>query len=95
VLEPLAISSDVLVERIVSTGQATPPGEWLEQDRDEWVTLLAGEAELSFEDGSVVRLVPGDHVVIPARERHRVEWTQSDPPCIWVAVHASGMERSS
>jgi cupin 2 domain-containing protein len=30
------------LERIVSTGQATPVGEWYDQDSDEWVVLLAG-----------------------------------------------------
>ena len=86
--ERLVAGDGVLIERIVSTGQATPAAEWLEQDRDEWVALLDGEAELVYDDGSRLRLVAGDHVVIPAGERHRVEWTRADPPCIWLAVHA-------
>ena len=93
--ERLAISSGVLVERILSTGQATPAGEWLDQQRDEWVALLAGEAELAFEDGSRLRLGAGDHVLIHAGERHRVEWTRRDPPCLWLAVHASGLVRTA
>jgi cupin 2 domain-containing protein len=84
--ETLAAGGDVLVERIVSTGQATPPGEWLAQDGDEWVVLLTGEAELSYEDGARLRLGPGDHVLIPAGERHRVESTSVEPPCVWLAV---------
>jgi cupin 2 domain-containing protein len=82
----------VLVERIVSAGQTTPAGEWLEQERDEWVVLLEGEVELVYEDGSRLRLGPGDHVLIPAGERHRVEWTRADPPCIWLAVHADELK---
>ena len=78
----------VAIERIVSTGQATPAGEWLQQERDDWVVLLVGEAELGYDDGSRLRLGAGDHVMIPAGERHRVEWTRVDPPCIWLAVHA-------
>jgi cupin 2 domain-containing protein len=78
----------VTLERIVSAGHASASGHWLEQGRDEWVALLEGEAELAFEDGSRLRLGPGDHVLIPAGERHRVDWTRSDPPCIWLAVHA-------
>ena len=81
----------VAIERIVSTGQATPAGEWLQQDRDEWVVLVEGEAELAYDDGLRVRLSSGDHLVIPAGERHRVEWTRRDPPCIWLAVHAAGL----
>jgi len=82
------------VERIVSQGHATPVGDWLEQERDEWVVLLEGDAELVYDDGSRLRLSAGDHVVIPAGERHRVEWTRADPPCIWLAVHADDLSRS-
>ena len=53
--------------------------------------LLEGEAELNYDDGSRVRLGPGDYVVIPAGARHRVEWTRVEPPCIWLAVHAEGL----
>ena len=91
-VEALARGEGVLVERIVSTGQATAPGEWLAGERDEWVVLLAGEAELSFESGAL-RLESGDYVLIPAGERHRVESTSSDPPCVWLAVHAAGLAR--
>ena len=79
------------VERIVSTGQASPPGEWYTQHRDEWVVLLQGEAELAYDDGTRLRVGSGDYVLIPAGERHRVEWTREDPPCIWLAVHADGL----
>jgi cupin 2 domain-containing protein len=89
--ERLAGGGDVLVERIVSAGQATPSGEWLEQERDEWVALLQGHAELSFADGSRVALGPGDALLIASRTRHRVEHTSDDPPCIWLAVHATSL----
>jgi cupin 2 domain-containing protein len=82
----------VLVERIVSSGQASPPGHWFAQERDEWVVLLQGHAELAYEDGSRLRLGAGDHVVIASGERHRVEWTRADPPCIWLAVHADELK---
>ena len=90
-MEQVAVGEGVAIERIVSAGQATPAGEWLEQERDEWVVLLEGEAELAYEDGSRVRLSAGDHVVIPAGTRHRVEWTRTEPPCIWLAVHADDL----
>ena len=89
--EPLAEGAGVLVERIVSTGQSTPQGEWLESTRDEWVVLLQGDAELGFDDGSRMTLSPGDHVLIEAMRRHRVERTSAEPPCIWLAVHAAGL----
>ena len=75
------------IERIVSTGQATPPGRWYDQAGDEWVALLAGRATLRLEDRGLVELAPGDWLLLPARLRHRVEATSADPPCVWLAVH--------
>ncbi len=85
------VSSDnitnITIERIISTGQKTPPNQWLEQDRDEWVMLLQGESELSFEDGRRKRLKAGDYLLIPKDIKHRVESTSSEPSCIWLAVY--------
>ena len=86
--ETLAKSRDVTVERIVSTGQATSPGEWLCQDRHEWVALLRGRAALTFADEATPReLAAGDHLMIPGGTRHRVDWTSPDEPTLWLAVH--------
>ncbi len=75
------------IERIVSRGQATPAGEWLVQERAEWVMVLRGSAALRFEGEVAPRvLAPGDYVAIPAQCRHRVEWTASSEPTIWLAV---------
>jgi len=77
----------VRVERIVSTGQASPPGYWYDQAEDEFVVLLAGEALLTIEGRpEPLRLTPGTWVDLPARCRHRIEWTQADPPTVWLAV---------
>ena len=63
------------IERIVSTGQASPPGFWYDQPDDEFVVLLTGAARLRFEDGDVtIDMKPGDWVEIPAHVRHRVEF---------------------
>jgi cupin 2 domain-containing protein len=78
----------VRIERIVSTGQASPPGFWYEQPDDEFVVLISGAARLRFEaDDLSLDLKPGDWVEIPAHTRHRVEWTQADPPTVWLAIH--------
>jgi len=78
----------VRIERIVSTGQASPPGFWYDQPDDEFVVLLTGAACLRFENGDVtLDMKPGDWVEIPAHVRHRVESTQADPPTVWLAVH--------
>lgn len=90
-VEVLAESAGARVERIVSTGQATPPGEWYDSDRDEWVALLTGAARLRFEAEPAPRaLAPGDWLRIPAHARHRVEWTDPARPTVWLAVHFDG-----
>ena len=78
------------IERIVSTGQASPPGVWFDQDWAEWVVVLAGSAGLMIEGEATPRiLAPGDYVEIPPHVRHRVEWTDADEPTVWLAVHAT------
>jgi cupin 2 domain-containing protein len=74
------------IERIVSTGQASPPGFWYDQPQAEWVLVLQGEARLAFEDEPAPRLLqPGDFVDIAPHRRHRVESTAA--PTVWLAVH--------
>ena len=76
------------LERIVSSGQITPPGTWLTQDRNEWVLLLQGRAKMRFESSdSFYDLKPGDAVLIPAGCSHRVEWTHPDQKTVWLALH--------
>lgn len=88
VFEPLLEARGIRLERIISTGQATPVGEWLVQDWDEWVVLLAGEAKLVIEGESAVREIkPDDWIIIPAGVRHRVESTSEDLPTVWLALH--------
>ena len=85
--ESIVSNDNILIERIISTGQTTPLGEWYDQDRDEWVILLQGKAVLSYEDGSQIELQAGDYLFIPAHQKHRVESTSTEPPCIWLAIH--------
>lgn len=88
VFETLVETGSLRLERIVSTGHSSPPGEWYDQDRDEWVALLSGSATLRFEDpNELVQLSPGDWLLIPARRRHRVEATATDSESIWIALH--------
>ncbi len=92
--ETLIDSGAVRIERIFSRGQATPEGEWYDQDRDEWVLLVCGSAGLLFEDESLPHtLGAGDHVFIPARCRHRVAWTDPAADTVWLAVHLPDSDR--
>jgi cupin 2 domain-containing protein len=77
----------VRIERIVSHGQASPPGFWYDQDEHEWVTVLTGQAVLRLDGQSEsVVLSPGDTLHLPAHCRHRVERTDPLTPTIWLAV---------
>jgi cupin 2 domain-containing protein len=84
---PLLSRPGLRIERIVSTGQASPPDFWYDQAEDEWVILLAGSAGLAIEGEAERTLAPGDYVVLPAGKRHRVTWTDASRPTVWLAVH--------
>jgi cupin 2 domain-containing protein len=76
------------IERIVSTGQTTPEGQWYDQEADEWVLVVAGAARLCIEGEPADReLNEGDWILLPAHRRHRVTWTRAEPPTVWLAVH--------
>ncbi|MBL1257786.1 cupin domain-containing protein [Methylocystis sp. Sn-Cys] len=82
------------IERIVSTGQASQPGLWYDQEQAEWVVLLGGSAGLLFEGEAAPRILrPGDYVDIPAHARHRIEWTDANEPTVWLAVHVGAKAR--
>jgi cupin 2 domain-containing protein len=84
----LFATAGLKIERIVSRGQATSEGEWLDQAQAEWVLLVSGSAAVHFESESSPReLKPGDYLLIPPHTRHCVAWTDKDHPTIWLAVH--------
>lgn len=80
------IGGDVVIERIVSTGQSSPPDFYYEQEKNEFVILLKGAATLEIE-GRIIDLLPGDYLNIPAMTRHRVIKTDTGTHTIWLAVH--------
>jgi cupin 2 domain-containing protein len=87
-LQTLLTTPDLWIERIVSTGQASPPGFWYDQDWAEWVLLLTGQAALLVEGEAAPHvLTPGSYLHLPAHCRHRVEWTSTETPTVWLAVH--------
>ena len=84
----LLVAPNVRIERIVSHGQANPPGFWYDQPQAEWVIVLSGSAGVAFEGEAIPRrLHRGDHLLIPAHARHRVAWTDAFEPTVWLAVH--------
>lgn len=78
VFETLAQSDNIKIERIISKGQISEPDFWYNQEQNEWVIVLQGEAILSFELSEDVWLKSGDYLNIPAHQKHRVKWTSQD-----------------
>jgi cupin 2 domain-containing protein len=88
VVQELLAAPGVKVERIVSTGQSSPPGFWYDQGWAEWVLVIAGKAGLQFEGEAAPRsLTAGDYLHIAPGKRHRVAWTDPDQPTVWLAIH--------
>ena len=89
-VEVLAENKHVRIERIVSTGHASPDGFCYDQEETEWIVVLKGEAKLLFEsDDEPIHMREGDFVNIPAHRNHRVEWTTPDETTVWLAVFYS------
>lgn len=87
IFQQLVDGDNVRIERIISRGHSSPESGWYDQDRNEWVLVLKGEAVLLLEDEQTVNLKAGDYINIPAHKKHRVEWTDPDSETIWLAVH--------
>lgn len=87
IFDKITSNSAVKIERIISTGQATPEGEWLDQEKSEFVLLVSGKAGLQIKGQEEIELKAGDHLLIPSQTQHRVTFTQKEPATIWLAVH--------
>jgi len=92
-IEKLVDAPGIRIERIVSTGHASPPGFWYDQAESEWVVVLRGEAVLAFEDETQI-LKPGDYVLIPPHRKHRVNSTSLTEPTVWLAVFFDGKKKA-
>ena len=79
-------------ERIISHGQTTPKNMWYDQEEDEWVSVIVGDARILFEEGQEISLQAGDTLLIPKHIRHRVTYTSS--PCIWLAIFGTDLQET-
>lgn len=79
----LTENSAVKIERIISTGQTS---DWYDQEETEFVALLQGEARLEYENGEFITMKSGGTLIIPPHKLHRVCYTSSEPPCVWLCV---------
>ncbi|MFO8241068.1 MAG: cupin domain-containing protein [Dissulfuribacterales bacterium] len=86
--DTICSTGNIVIERIVSQGHASPKGFWHDQDKNEFVLVVKGSAGLKIENkDDIVVLKPGDYFNIGAHVKHRVEWTDSMCETIWLAVH--------
>lgn len=85
------------IERITSWHHATPEDFWYDQDEDEWLVLLEGEATLRYDsaqvdENEVLRpLKKGEPLLIPAHVRHQIAHTAN--PAIWLCVFITPTHR--
>ena len=88
IFQDLLSAPGIRLERIVSTGQTSPPDFWYDQAWAEWVLVVAGSAAVEFEGEDAPRsLKAGDYLYIPPGRRHRVAWTDPGQPTVWLAIH--------
>ena len=64
----------------------TKAGEWYDQEEDEWVVLIRGNAQLQVKN-EVVTLQEGDSLFLPKRTPHQVLNTSED--ALWLGVFYS------
>ena len=87
-IELISENQDVKIERIVSRGHKSPHDFWYDQDKNEFVFLVCGEARLRFENEvEFVQMKKGDYLNIPAHKRHHIEWTSPNEDTVWLTVH--------
>ena len=85
----LYCGGNLRIQRIVSQGQASPPGFWYDQEESEWIIVLEGSAAVQFEGEEPIELRRGSYLNILAHVKHRVAWTDPNEKTVWLAVHYS------
>lgn len=80
ITEILHSENNVRIEKIISNGNTT---DWYDQSEAEWVSVLEGEAELTFDD-KIIRLKKGDNYYLPPHCRHKITFTANPTICLCV-----------
>lgn len=87
IFETMVEKNNFKLERIITNCQKTPEGEWLSQERAEFVVVLKGRATLIFKsDGKIQDMYAGDYVLIEPNELHRVDSVSAEET-VWLALH--------
>lgn len=83
IIELIFENEIVRVERIYSKGSHTKEGMWYNQKETESVKITNGEAIMTV-GNKMLNLIGGDALIIPAHEKHRVDFTS--PDCEWICA---------
>jgi len=89
IIETILNHNNIRIERIISKGQSSPEDFWYDQSENEWLLVLEGKSMIKFEDESIITLHKGDYLLIPAHQKHRVEWTDPKQHTIWLSIFFS------
>ncbi|MFK5880622.1 MAG: cupin domain-containing protein [Sulfurospirillum sp.] len=84
IFEELYKNESVMIEKIISSNKQT--GKLYNQNYDEWVMLMDGEATLETEGEQKV-LKKGDFILIAKNSPHKV--LQAKEGTLWLCVHIS------
>lgn len=77
-------NKDIKIERIISYGQTSDKDFWYDQDEDEFVLVLEGNAKIRYDNGEIFELEKGSSLYIKAHTKHQVIYTAN--PTVWLAV---------
>lgn len=84
IFQTIQSTDKIRIERIISYGQTTPDDVWYDQNEDEFVIVLEGEADIKYDDNTTYKLKQGDSLFIKAHQKHQVIFTSN--PTIWLAI---------
>ena len=85
--EVLVKTENIRIERIISDGHHSPADFYYEQDNNEFVIVLQGEAVLEFlEENKTITLKTGDYINILSGVKHRVVSTTTKGKTVWLAI---------
>ena len=87
ITQNLFARQDIRIERIISSGQVSPPDFWYDQPQNEWILVLSGNAVIKFKmPDQIFQLESGSYLYIPAHQLHRVEKTSDAENTLWLAI---------
>ena len=81
-------TKNIRIEKIVSNGQTSPKDFWYDQDENEFIIVLKGEAVLEVKQNNDIEeynLKEGDFLDVKSNVKHHVKYTSLDEPTIWLA----------